>query len=286
MVVGYRSAGATRYRGNVIRSFLIVAIASITAPSLAAAQAQPEQIGTVSASVEEESTDLGKLHLSAALLGYQLSGPTGGPVSTVSATFELSDRMFVTGRATTPLFGFVQGDAPPFRLEGGIQLFAKDKLVRETEKVDLERRGDQRIYVDMPLLNRNRAGLEALVMLQHGGAKVDTGGPATMTTTSTALIAVVGISGVGATGYTTRIEGYGKRSNYRFNNGGLDVLIDVTRSYGVEPTEKGTRFGGRLWAETLWFRHLGMSARFELGKYPAYSGWVLVASVGGSLHLL
>ena len=63
------------------------------------------------------------------------------------------------------------------------------------------------------------------------------------------------------------------------------MLVDLARSYDTEPMEKGSRFGGRLWAETLWFRHLGMSARAEIGKFPGHAGWVLVASLGGSLHL-
>ena len=80
-------------------------------------------------------------------------------------------------------------------------------------------------------------------------------------------------------------EGHGKRTDYRWTNGGLDLLVDLTRKYDLSPDAKGTRFGGRFWAEMLLGESSGLTARVEVGRYPAYSGWLLVASVGGSLHL-
>jgi hypothetical protein len=268
---------------NVSRTLIVLTTLGVAAGG-AAAQPAPEKIGEVEVKVDETTTEFGRLHLSAALLGYQLSAPDGGPVSTLGAYFELTSRLIVHGHATLPLLGFAGGDDAPYRLEGGGFLIARNKLDLENEEVIISQSSGEKTYVNMPVVNRNRVGLDANLIVAHGSAKVPNG-TSEMSTRSTALIAAIGIGAIGSMGYDVRVSGHGKRSNYRWNTGGLDVLVDLTRSYAVEPTEKGSRFGGRLWAETLWFRHLGMSARAELGKYPGYSGWVLVAALGGSLHL-
>ena len=250
----------------------------------ATAQPQPEKVGTVSVAVDETTTEMGRLHISAALLGFQLSAPSGGAVSTLGVYFELTPRLVVHGHATAPLLGFAGGDDAPYRLEAGGFLMATNKLQLENEEIVISQTGGEKVFAKMPMVNRNRAGLDLNLMVAHGSEKFDSGN-STMTTRSTALMAAVGIGGIGSMGYSVAVGGHGKRSNYRWNTGGLDVLVDLVRTYDTEPAAKGSRFGGRLWAETLWFRHLGMSARAEIGKYPGHAGWVLVAALGGSLHL-
>jgi hypothetical protein len=257
-----------------------------------AAADDPQKVGEVEIKVDEHTTDFGRLHLSAALLGYQLSAPDGGPVSTFGAFFELHSRLIVHGHATLPLLGFAGSDDAPYRLEGGVLLIGRDRLEVENEEVIISQtaatssHAGEKVYANMPMVNRNRVGLDASLMVAHGSEKFDEAdGTGTMTSRSTALMAAIGVGGIGSMGYTATVSGHGKRTNYRWNSGGLDVLVDLARSYDVEPAAKGSRFGGRLWAETLWFRHLGMSARAEIGKYPGHAGWVLVAALGGSLHL-
>ena len=268
------------------RSLIVVTTLGLAAGSAAADAPPPEQLGEVGVSVEETTTDFGRLHLSAALLGYQLSSPDGGPVSTFGAFFELQERLVVHGHATLPLLGVVGGDTPPYRLEGGVMFFVKNARELEDEEVVLAQDSQSKTYAKMPMINHNRGGVSAQLMYAHGSEKLpEADGTGTMTTSSNALLAAVGIGAIGSTGFTVDVDGWGKRANFRWNAGGLDLLVDVARSYDTEPAEKGSRFGGRLWAETLWFRHLGMSARAEIGKYPGHAGWVLVASLGGSLHL-
>lgn len=253
---------------------------------------EPKKVGEVQISVDKHTTEFGRLHLSAALLGYQLSAPDGGPVSTFGAYFELAPRLIVHGHATLPLLGFAGGDDAPYRVEGGGFLIASNKLQVENEEVILSQTAatsshdGEKVYAIMPMVNRNRIGIDANLIFAHGSEKFDEAdGTGKVTTRSTALMAAVGVGGIGSMGYEVSVGGHGKRANYRWNTGGLDVLVDLARSYDSEPMEKGSRFGGRLWAETLWFRHLGMSARAEIGKFPGHAGWLLVASLGGSLHL-
>ncbi len=239
----------------------------------------------VTGTIDEQQTEFGKLHITAALLGYQLSAPSGGPVSTLSAVFELQSRIFVRGSATLPLLGVVKGDAAPYRLEGGIHLWFKNKLELENEEIVISQDSKSKQFVNHPIMNRNRLGLNGGLMYAHGGEKYDAGN-SSMTSTSDALMAVVGYGGTNSAGFSATLDGYGKRSNYRWMAFSLEALIDLKRTYdGTAPAEKGSRFGGRLWAETLWFPTLGMSARLELGKYPAHAGWMLVAAIGGSLHI-
>lgn len=239
----------------------------------------------VTGTIDEQQTEFGKLHLSAALLGYQLSAPSGGPVSTLTGVFELQSRIFIRASATLPLFGVVKGDAAPYRLEGDIHLWFKNKLEVENEEIVISQNSAGKQFINHPILNRNRLGPHAGLMYAHGGEKFDVG-TSSMTSTSDAIMGVIGWGATNSAGFSATLDGYGKRSNYRWSAGGLDLLVDLKRSYdGMEPTEKGSRFGGRLWADTLWFPKVGMSARLELGKYPAHSGWVLLAAIGGSLHL-
>lgn len=275
---------------------LLLALASTTAAAgaapLIAAADEPQQVGEVDIHVDETTTEFGRLHLTAALLGYQLSAPDGGPVSTFGAFFELAPRLVVHGHATIPLLGFVGGDDAPYRLEGGVFLIGRNRLEVENEQVIISQslatssQGGEKVYANMPVVNRNRVGLDANLIVAHGSEKFDEAdGTGTMTSRSTSLMAAIGVGGIGSMGYTATVSGHGKRSNYRWNSGGLDLLVDLARSYDVDPPAQGSRFGGRLWAETIWFRHLGMSARAELGKYPGHAGWVLVAALGGALHL-
>ncbi len=240
----------------------------------------------VRGTIDETQTEFGKLHISAALLGYQLSAPSGGPVSTITGVYELTGRLFVRGGATLPLFGVVKGDAAPYRVEGAIHIWFKNKLELENEEIVISQNSEGKKWVNHPIMNRNRLGPSLGIMYAHGGEKYPVGGPANITGSSNALIAVLGWGGTNSAGFSATLDGYGKRSNYRWSTGGLDLLVDLKRSYdGMEPSEKGSRYGGRLWAETIWFPKAGMSARFEIGKYPAHSGWMLLAAIGGSLHI-
>lgn len=259
----------------------------------AVAQSPPEKIGTVEVTVEKNITEFGRLHIAAALLGYQLSNPDGGPVSTIGAFYELAPRVFVDAHATLPLLGVVGGDTAPYRLEAGAMLFVKDAFELEDEEIIIsqtlatEDRDGEKVFTKARMINRNRAGLDAKLMFAHATEKVlVAGSTSTQPVTSNALIAAIGLGAIGSTGFSVNVEGHGKRSNYRWNAGGLDALVDLTRTYETDPSEKGSRFGGRLWAETIWFRTFGMSARAEIGKYPGHAGWVLVASLGGSLHAM
>ena len=257
----------------------------------ASAAADPaEPAGTVGVTIEEQTTRFGHLHVAAGLLGYQLSS-TSSPVSTVSAVLELG-RISFAGYATVPLLGVIGASIKPFRVEGQLRLTFKDAMEVERADVDLKTTVEQdkehyretTTFVKIPTLHRNRYTLDASVMYAHGAEKI-TNATKETTTASDALIGVVGYGVVDSSGYRLSIEGHGKRTDYRWTNGGLDLLVDLTRKYDLSPDAKGTRFGGRFWAEMLLGESSGLTARVEVGRYPAYSGWLLVASVGGSLHL-
>ncbi len=62
----------------------------------------------------------------------------------------------------------------------------------------------------------------------------------------------------------------------------LMVQDEVAKRLAAEP---GERWGGRLWAEGIFFKPAGVSTRLELGKYPGHIGWVFGVSVGGGFHL-
>jgi hypothetical protein len=253
---------------------------ALSAGAAAAEDNAPEVVGKVGVTIDEQTPELGRLHLTG-LAGYQLSSPAGAVVLNASGTFQLLDRVFVRGGITLG----VSGDYKPLRVEAGVMLFAVSKLQVENERIDLEAKGGQITYVNVPVRNRNRGGLGVSLMTAHGGEKYESGGMKVSEST-TALMAAIGINAIGSTGLVTTVEGYGKRSNYRWNAGGLEALIDLTRSYDMEPDAKGSRFGGRLWAETIWFKEIGMAARIELAKYPGFAGWLLLASLGVGVHAL
>ncbi len=217
-------------------------------------------------SQEEQTTHL---HLTAPLLGYQLS-TSGSPVSTVSGVLELGPISFA-GYATVPLFGVIGGDVKPYRLEGQLRLTFRDSLAFDVMSAE-----DKLTYIE-----RKRHAIEVSMMYAHGAEKV-TNASTELTTTSDALIAVVGYGVVDSAGYRSNRENYSKRRDYRWSSGGIDALIDVKREYDQAPDSRGTRFGGRLWVEAL----VGpTAARLEFGRYPAYSGWLLVLSGGLALHI-
>lgn len=249
----------------------------------------PTETGeTTAVSYDESTTEFGRLHLAAQVLGYQFSKPTGGLVAAASAVFELHPRLFLNARVAVPIPGLNDRDAAPFRLEGGIQIIAMNKLEVEYDHVTLkqERTGNliNETFVKVPHLNRKRGGLEASILVARGGAKFDNAG-VTIETTTSALIGAVGVNAMDTHGYVTSLENVGKLKSFLWTNGGLDLLVDLTRSYEIEPDDKGRRFGGRIWGETLFRRHLGIATRIELGKYPGQAGWIFLVGVGGALHL-
>lgn len=240
---------------------------------------------TIGVQVEHTTTDFGKLHINAALLGYQLSSPTGGLISSASVTLELHKRMAISGHLTGPLLAFAGGEHAPWRGEGMLHLWSRNSYDVEKERVDLssEQRGDKihTEWIDMPMVNHNRSGLGAGIIYNIGDANVDIDDDEQIFNEHT-LIAVVGLHAMNSTGYTVNVDGFGRRANYRWMLAGLDVMYGLLQD--SDAPEFGSRWGGRLWAETIFFKPVGISGRLEIGKYPGHIGWVLGASLGFGLH--
>ena len=245
---------------------------------------------TTAVSYDESVTEFGRLHLAAQVLGYQYSKPAAGLVATLSVVFELRPRFFLTARATLPIYGLNTNNAAPRRLEAGVVLVFKNQLQVEMDHVTLKQTQKDHIdydtFVNVPHANRSRAALEAAILAVHGGARFTDVTGAVVDTQTMALVAAVGINAMDTHGYVTSVEKYGKLRSFLWTTGGLDFLYDLTRTYDVEPTDKGRKYGGRIWGETMFGRHVGVATRLELGKYPGQMGWMFLASVGGSLHAL
>jgi hypothetical protein len=235
------------------------------------------------------TTDLGNLHIGVNLLGYQLSDPEGGLMSTVHALWELGEAFAVRVHAATPFLGALGSDEGPVRLEGGITLH-RTTLDVETESVELERSqsGDtiSTKYINVPVLNRNSLGLDAGVMYRDNAISTKIDGREGVETRGRHLTLYAGIAAINSAGYDLDIEGY-KSSflNYRWMAAGVDALFDVVSSYGKDPDKDPGRFGGRLWAESVFGTSVGLSGRLEIGYFPGDAGFYLLASIGVGLNL-
>lgn len=269
---------------SAIHLLLVASTAAATAT--ARAESRVSTIGQVGVQLEDTTNDFGRLHINASLLGYQISAPNGGVVSTASMTFDLLARVAIRGYVATPLLLFAGGDHAPWRGEAMLQLWTKNRYDVEKEEVELARQytSDEmhKQYIDMPIVNHNKSGLGVGLMYDLSDVKVDTGG-SEQTISEHNLIAVAGIHGMNSAGYTVNVSGYGKRANYRWMTGGLDAMYAVVTSNHADVG--GKRWGGRLWVETTFFKPGGVAGRLELGKYPGHVGWMLLASVGVGMHL-
>lgn len=259
-----------------------------TLPAAAAAAADPAPTGAkVAYRWTEMSVDFGNLHLAANLLGYELAAPTGGPVSTLFGAFELSPHLMVKGVATLPLLGFIGAGESPFRLEAGLS-FHGSRMDVEQETLVLEQTTDathvRTKSMTVPVLNRNSVGVGGGLLFRRSGVEsVVDGDERAMRASHLTLWA--GVSTLNAAGYSLEAQGYGSFTNHRWTHAGLDLLFDVARTYDADPDADPSRFGGRLWAETIFGRTLGLSGRLEIGYMPGDSGWYMLASLGGGLNL-
>lgn len=251
-------------------------------PGPAAADGGP----TVAVRFEDRTTDFGRLHVNLALLGYQFSKPTGGLTSSASVVYDLHRRVAWRVHATTPLLLVAGGEHAPWRGEAMMQFWAKDTHDKEQEYLHLssQRRGDmiETESVNVPIVTRNKQGLGLGLIYNMGDAQVDIGGTSTIVTEHN-LIAVAGMHTTSATGYRAAVQGYGKRSAYRWMSVGLDAMARALQT--TDAPEPGARWGGRLWAEGIFFKPAGISTRLEVGKYPGHIGWVFGISVGGGFHM-
>ncbi len=262
-----------------------LALALALAPASAAAQEPtPEKVNV---RITDQQIDYGNLHISFNVLGYQLSDPDAGFVTSLQGVFELGDALMVRAHLVTPLLFGVASSHAPVRLEAGAG-FHRTTVDLEHESVTLEstRSGDM-IHtksVKIPVANRNSRGLGAGLILRDNPTEYEVDGDR-FEGRSTHLTAYAGLSVLNSAGYSLDVEGY-KASffNYRWMNAGLDVLFDVVQSFDAEPDDAG-RFGARLWAESIFGKRAGLSGRLEIGYFPGETGFYMLASFGGGLHL-
>ncbi|MBL8785955.1 MAG: hypothetical protein JNJ59_13725 [Deltaproteobacteria bacterium] len=263
----------------------LVLAAAVLCPTLAHA-ADGEK---VMVEMKDVQVDFGRLHLSVNLLGWEVSGAYDSLVTSVQGLFELNDHIFVRAHSTVPFLGFVGSSNGPVRLEAGVS-FHSSKLEVEYESVTLEseRSGDM-IHtrsVQIPVPNKNSVGLGAGILYRDMRAEV-TREDDEFLTRARHLTAYAGLSGLNSAGFEVKVEGYETNFfNYRWFNGGLDVLFDIVQTFGVDPSKSAGRFGGRLWAESIFGPTAGLSGRLEVGYMPGETGWFFSASIGGGLHLL
>jgi hypothetical protein len=267
--------------------------ATLSALLLAGALSSPASAAETGEKVAIEMSDIkvdfGRLHLSLNIIGWELSGAYDALITSFQGLFELGDHMFVRGHMTMPFLGAVGSAKGPVRLEGGVS-FHSSKLELEYESitVESERVGDM-IHtksVKIPVPNKNSIGLGAGLIYRDMRAEVDTGEDEVYTR-ARHLTVYAGLSTLNSAGYKVKIEGYETGFfNYRWLNGGLDFLFDVVQTFGTDPSESANRFGGRLWAESIFGPTAGLSGRLEIGYLPGESGFFFAASIGGGLHLL
>lgn len=254
---------------------------------LAAGAAGPTPTGErVGIQWKDMTVDFGNLHLSANLLGYELAAPDGGPISSLMGAFEFSDAFMVRGSAVFPMLGFLGAGDSPVRIEAGVS-FHSTSLAVEMESLTLEQTesGDyvHTKSIQVPALNRNSIGVGAGLMFRNNGVETKVDGK-DFEMRGTHLTAYVGVSSINAAGYALEAKGYGDFTNYRWTNGGADLLVDISQSYDKDPDEAPGRFGGRLWGETIFGRDMGLSARLEIGYMPGDMGFYLLASLGIGLN--
>lgn len=268
---------------SVISTFALLTLAPVV-------RANPTPTGEkVRYGIKDVQTDFGRLHISANLLGYELSGDYDGLVTNLHGLFELGGALMVRAYTVFPFLGGVGSAKGPVRLEVGIGLHGTSIDV-EIESVTLsqERIGDQ-IHtksLPVPVLNRNSRGLGAGLMYRDNAVEVDVEERG-RDTRGRFLTAYVGFSAINSAGYDLDIEGYsGSFFNYRWMSGGIDFLVDVIQEFGIEPSESANRFGGRLWTESIFGSVGGLSGRLEIGYMPGDTGFYFMAAIGGGIHLL
>ncbi len=259
----------------------------IAALALTSSAVQAED--RVRINIKDVQTDFGNLHLSVNLLGYELGSNSDGVMSSVQGLFELGESFMVRAHAAFPFLGAVGSAKNPVRIEAGIGWHLTSFDV-ETEAVTLSQdyTGDyvNTKYVNVPVLNRNSRGLGVGLMYRDQEAGVTIADDDDVTTRSKALTAYLGFHFLNSAGYDLAVEGYDSSFfNYRWLNGGLDVLFDVVHDYNQEPTDDPNRFGGRVWAESIFGSVGGLSGRLEFGYMPGDVEWYFMASIGGGLHL-
>ncbi|MCA9514624.1 MAG: hypothetical protein KC635_06770 [Myxococcales bacterium] len=268
-----------------LRALALLVSAAVLAVASGATAARADE--TVRYRFSDMTVDFGNLHLSVGLAGYELSSPDGGPVSTIMGAFELTDSFMVHAHLIAPMLGFLGAGESPTRAEAGISLHSTSFAV-ENEAVEVDRSysGD---YVHtktmtVPVVNRNSFGLDAGVMFRRMGVKLDVDDQK-VSMRASHFTAFAGISSINAAGYRLEAQGYGSFANYRWTHGGLDLLFDIAQSYDKDPDDSPSRFGGRLWGETIFGQTIGLSGRLEIGYMPGGEGFYLMASIGGGLNL-
>ena len=261
--------------------FTLAAVTTVGGPAAAG--------DVVRYNVKDAQTDFGKLHLSVNLLGYEIGTNSDGIMSSVQGVFELGSALMVRAHAAFPFLGVVGSAKNPIRIESGFGLHMTSLDV-ENEQVTLSQdySGDTVTtkWITVPVLNRNSRGLGVGLMYRDNVAGVTILDREDIAVRSQALTAYAGFSFLNSAGYDLSVEGYQSSFfNYRWMNGGLDALFDIVHEFEREPSKDPSRFGGRLWAESIFGSTFGLSARLELGYMPGDSGWFFMASIGGGLHL-
>lgn|GEM_PF-3344598 len=269
-----------------LQALRALALSTVLVP-LAAGAAGPTPTGEkVNIQWKDATVDFGNLHISANLVGYELSSPDGGPVSSLMGAFELGDSLMVRGSAIFPMLGFLGAGESPVRIEAGVS-FHTSSLKKEAESITLESHSDGDYVhtksINVPVVNRNSYGLGAGLMFRNNGVETKVDGK-NEDMRATHLTAYVGFSAINAAGYAIEAQGYGDFGSYRWLNGGLDLLVDITQSYDKDPDKDPGRFGGRLWAESILAQDWGISGRLEIGYMPGDMGFYLMASLGVGLN--
>jgi hypothetical protein len=255
----------------------------------------------VKVDVTSMTTDFGRLHIVALPLSVNFSNQTS-LAGILSGHLELTPNVMVSATAMLPYLS-IDGkalDTRWFRFDVRAS-FLRRVVVEEAEQVTLSYNrmsntysfGRVQVretttsteYVTVPAYNLNGQGINAGLMGRTGAAKAKFDRDFEETTYGKYLTAYLGIAALNAMGLSVNVDGYGGFKNYRWLTGGADILFDVVRSYDRTPSESRTRFGARLWTETIFARQFGLAGRLEIGYLPSGGGVYILAGFGGGLNL-
>jgi hypothetical protein len=257
--------------------------APLLALTVAAAFAQDGQ--TVTYTVDEATTDLGNLHMTV-MGGVSLSAQerffVGG-----TGFWEVTPNLAADFGAFVPVARVDSDLGPWLHVEGAVRLHTTSTQIEE-EPIELSRSEDGSTrtveYVNVPTATKSSKGVSLGLMSRQGYAKVSKEG--SDRTDSFMVMPTIGISAVQAVGTKLDIEGYGKRSQFRWTGGGVDLIVDGVHRYEFDQTDDFTNYGFRLYNTAVFGRagHPSLGGRLEMGFLPGGQGAYFMAGIGGGLN--
>jgi hypothetical protein len=264
-----------------MRNLLLPLAIAILAPFEALAEDR------VRLDVKEVDLDYGRLHIMANLVGYEFAGRGDGFNSSAHALFEVGDSMSVRAHVSMPLIGFLANTSAPVRLEAAVDFHTtKNEVKTEQLVLDSEIKGEMlhTTSVNVPVQHKISTGLAAGVIYRDTPVSQDAD---EATPRSRHLTAILGLQMIDASGGDVKVKGYNRSFfEHRWTVAGLDLLYDVVQDFDVSPSKAPGKFGGRLWAEVILGKKVGMSGRIDLGYMPGGTGLYFVIGLGGGFHLL